>query len=854
MQKTGLVILLVILPFLGFTFAKSDTATTQNFHLDTIKVSALKQFTYRVAAPKTIDLIDTKLAVKFDWKKCRMPVQATIKATPHYFSTDSIVLDAKGFNIAKVAFINQQNDTIKLSYTYDSMQLHIHLPHQFSRKDTFELYIDYVAKPNERRTKSGSAITSDKGLYFINPDGKEKNKPREVWTQGETESASCWFPTIDHPNQKCTQTMYINHEKDFTSLSNGKKLFSISNDDSTETDVWQMDKPHSPYLFMMAVGDFAVSNNYWHDSIPVDYYVDPNYQEYAEEIFGKTPQMIECFSQRLKYPFPWCKYSQVVAHDYVSGAMENTSATLHGEFLQRNSRELLDKNNEDVISHELFHQWFGDLVTAESWSNITLNESFATYGEYIWDEWAYGKDAADAQLEDFQQAYFTESRRKTESIVRYYYNDADDLFDRHSYQKGGCVIHMLRNLVGDSAFYESLHQYLLRYQYKNAEVSQLREVFKDVTGVDLSWFFDEWYFKAGHPKLNINYNYDMVKREEKISIDQTQTEPSLSVFKFPLKIDVHVQGNVNSYNVFVDSRHKDFVLNCEARPDWVNVDADKTLLCEKNDNKTLPEFLYQYHHAKNYKDKLEALQYASMLQSENTSAKELMITALRSPNKNIRKFACENISTDDSFSIKMAAPVLAEIVGDDKEAPIRTAALRKLSYSKKAADYYSTFQKATADSSYTVCAEALKALANASTPIALHVCSTFENETNPLIQRAIAKVYADKGTMDNYPYLSQLLKQNKGGAVYFILNDFGNYLYRMPDPIIEKGTLQLNDIAQHDEEWQVRYAAYEAIKHFKSKYNPDIEKDRISVLNDILKEIKSKEKNRQLLDIYDNEK
>jgi aminopeptidase N len=379
-------------------------------------------------------------------------------------------------------------------------------------------------------------------------------------------------------------------------------------------------------------------------------------------------------------------------------------------------------------------------------------------------------------------------------------------------------------------------------------------VFEDVTGSDLSWFFDEWYFKAGHPKLNINYNFDMVKREEKIVIDQTQTEPSLLVFKFPLKVDVYENGSIHSYKIFVDKRHQEFIINCDSKPDWVNVDADKTLLCEKNDNKKLPEFLYQYHHAKNFRDQLEALQYVSMLQSENTSAKELLIVALRSPISNLRKFAVENIYTDDSFSVAIASPMLQELALTDKDATIRASALRKLSSSKHASTYYSTFQKATSDSSYTVSAEALKALANTSPEIALNVCKTFEGEKNIQIQKALVKIYADKGTIENYPFFLKLLKENRGTALYSVLNDFGNYLYRMPDPMVEKGTLLLNNIAQNDEEWQVRYAAYEAIKHFKSKYNPDIEKDRITVINSVLTEIRLKEKNKQLIEIYAHEK
>ena len=826
--------------------------TVQYITLDSVHISAYKQNLYRAVAPKINDLVHTKLAVEFDWQHCRMPAKATITLMPHFYPTDSLTLDAKGFNINRVALIQDKNDTVDLFYQYDSLQLKIKLPQIFYAKQAYKIFIDYIAKPNERRTKGGSAITSDKGLYFINADGKEKNKPTQVWTQGETESAACWFPTIDHPNQKCTQEMYITHNRSMVTLSNGQKMFSISNDDSTETDVWKMNKPHSPYLFMMAVGNFAKTENFWHDTVQVNYYTDPAYQPFAEEIFGKTPAMMQCFSTLLHYDFPWNKYSQVVVHDYVSGAMENTSATLHGEFLQRTDRELLDKNNEDVISHELFHQWFGDLVTAKSWSNITLNESFATYGEYLWNEYTYGKDNADAGLANDMERYISESRRKTESIVRYYYNDADDLFDRHNYQKGGCVIHMLRNLVGDSAFFQSLHNYLVKNQYKNAEVAQLRMAFEETTGMDLNWFFDEWYFKAGHPKLNIKYVFNEKNNDEMVSIEQTQTEPALQVFSFPLKIDLYANGAIRNYKVFVNQRKQTFHLYTDAKPELVNVDADKTLLCEKTESKTLPELIFQFYHAKNYTDQMEALEAASTLQVDNLSAREMMLSALRLPNFYVRKYAADNIYADDSFSWVKTIPLLQEIILNDNKAVVRSAAVRKLGTIKNSKSLRSTFESATADSSYTVEAEALKALSQANSEAALRICARMEDDQNTQIQNAVAKVYADKGTIDNYIYFSRAMKEKSGFALYPFINHFDNFLYRMPDPIIEKGTLILANIAQNDDEWQVRYAAYEAIRHFKSKYNVDIERDRISVLNLILSEIKLKEKDKHLLEIYDN--
>lgn len=835
-------------------FAK-DLDTTKQIRyvsMDTIKISAAKQFLFRASAQKINELIDTKLSVSFDWKKCRLNGIATLELKPHFYSTDSLTLDAKGFNLNRVAFINPQNDTIDVFYIYDSSQIKIKLPQLFSANQRYKIYIDYVAKPNERKPKRGKSIADDKGLYFINADEKDISKPKQVWTQGEVQASSCWFPTIDQPNQKTTSEIRIKHDLNMISLSNGEKKFTEVNADSTETDVWIMNKPHSPYLFMMAVGNFAVSDEHWRDSIDVKYFVDPNYQEYADEIFGKTPQMMECFSKALKYDYPWNKYSQIVVHDYVSGAMENTSATLHGEFLQRNSRELLDKNNEDVIAHELFHQWFGDLVTCESWSNVSLNEGFATYGEYIWDDYAYGRNEADAHSEESLQSYLTESRRKTEPIVRYTYNEADDLFDRHTYQKGARVLHMLRKLVGDSAFFESLHQYLVKYQYSNVEVAQLRLVFEDVSGMDLSWFFNQWYFSAGHPKLNIKYNYNNQLKQQIISVEQTQDEPSLSVFRFPIKVDLYSKGAIRTYKFWMDKRKQEFKMYCDEKPDLVNFDADKTLLCEKNDNKTLPEFLFQFYNAPLFKDKIEALEYAVPLQQNNFSVRELFLNAMKSSNSSIRKYATENIYVDDSIGTYKAAPSLINLITEDDNAIVRSIAVKKLGASKMPSSYTTIFMNATMDSSYTVCAEALKALSHTGSGSMYVACKNLEEEPNAIIQNAIAKVYGDKGTPEHQAFFTQIFKTKKGNQLYPFISQYSNYLYRMPEPVIEKGTLQLQQIAMNDKEYMLRLAAYEAIKHFKTKYNDDTQKDRIAVLNSILAEIRSKEKNAQLIEMYKN--
>jgi aminopeptidase N len=221
-----------------------------------------------------------------------------------------------------------------------------------------------------------------------------------------------------------------------------------------------MDLPHAPYLFFIGIGDYAIVKDSYKGK-EVSYYIEKEYEKEARKIYGKTPQMIALYEKLLGIPFPWAKYAQISGRDYVSGAMENTTCTLHGDAVQQDARELVDGNHwEGTIAHELFHQWFGDLVTAESWSNLTVNESFADYSQTIWLENSKGKDAGDYENYTGLSNYLSSPSDAEKNLVRFYYNDREDVFDLVTYQKGGRILHMLRHLVGDEAFYKSLNKYL----------------------------------------------------------------------------------------------------------------------------------------------------------------------------------------------------------------------------------------------------------------------------------------------------------------------------------------------------------------------------------------------------------
>src|SRR5258706_12150640 len=516
---------------------------------------------YRETATRINDLVHTKLDAKFDFSKSYMNGKVWITLQPHFYSTDSLTLDAKGMDIHKLAIVH--GSSMKdLKYNYDNWQLKINLDKLYKGNEQYTIYIDYTSKPDEVKAGGSAAITDAKGLYFINPRGEEKDKPTQIWTQGETEANSVWLPTIDKPNQKSTEEIYMTVPAKFVTLSNGKLVSQKKNADGTRTDYWKMDLPHAPYLFFMGAGEFAVIKDSYKNK-EVSYYIEKEYAPVARKIFGNTPEMIAFYSRITGVDYPWAKYSQMVGRDYVSGAMENTTATLHQQSAQQDARQLTDGNNwEDVIAHELFHQWFGDYVTTESWSNITLNESFADFSETLWNEYKYGKDAGDAQSYSDLTSYLQNSRSAEKDLVRFYYADKEDVFDNVSYPKGGRILNMLRHYLGDDAFFKSLNLYLNTNKFKSAEAHQLRLAFEEVTGKDLNWFWNQWYYGSGHPKLDINYSYDDAAKKTRVIVNQTGDK----IFRLPVAVDIYNNGNKTRYQVWAKNKVDTFYFAAAGKP------------------------------------------------------------------------------------------------------------------------------------------------------------------------------------------------------------------------------------------------------------------------------------------------
>lgn len=827
-------------------------------NLDTIQAVAKtpEPELYQASSSRVNDIIHTKLDVKFDWTKQYLYGKATITLKPYFYPVTTLQLDARGMDIKEVALItikeeqestptSSKNKKVEpvitkttlhtpLKYTYENDVLNINLDKEYKNTEQYTIFIDYIAKPNELKKGGSAAITDDKGLYFINPDGKDKNKPQQIWTQGETQSSSAWYPTIDRPNERMTQEIYMTVENKFATLSNGELASSFDNGDGTRTDYWKMDLPHAPYLTMMAIGEFAVIKDSKWRGKEVNYYLEKEFEPYAKAIFGNTPEMLEFYSNKLGVEYPWNKYAQVIVRDYVSGAMENTSATLHGEFLNRTDREMLDNDNEDVIAHELFHQWFGDLVTCESWSNLPLNESFATYGEYLWEEYKYGKDAADLHSAESRAGYLAESARKQVPLIRFQFDDKEDMFDGHSYNKGGQVLHMLRKYVGDDAFFASLKLYLETNKYTSVEIHQLRLAFEQVTGEDLNWFFNQWFLSSGHPDLIIQSNYDETAKKLMVQIKQVQDFSKTPLFRIPMYVDVYINGKVDRKKIVMTKADQTFDFDVIAKPELVNVDAEKMLLCTKYEKKTNKEWAYQYNNAPLFLDRYEALEQLSKV--NDSISKATIVKALDDKFWYIRVEAIGYIKKMDISTYPDLRAKLMTIAATDTKSRVRTEAIYYLSANYKGEDIDQLYKNGLNDKSYSVLGASLSAIAKSDPKQGMSYAKQYENEKNNDVLFAICDLYATYGSDENNAFFVKANDQFTGFSKIGFVTLYGSFLKNVKkEETVNSGAELLASIAKADgtSKW-VAYYAKKSIKDLSVMYE-----DREAKASQKLKDIRS---------------
>lgn len=823
--------------------AESPVARTTPIHTPSYSYTPIDPKAYRGAETRYHDLLHTKLEVSLDWEKRRLNGVATLRLKPYFFAQEKVVLDAKGFDIQEVRLM-QNDDEIKeiLIYEYDQRKLTVLLDKTYTAEENFLLQIVYTAKPYETNLNTGSAsITDDKGLYFIMPDEAAPYAPFQAWTQGETTGSSCWFPTLDTPNERCTQELYLTVEKKYTTLANGMLVTSKNNGDGTRTDYWKMSKPHAPYLFAFAVGEYEIVKDKY-KNLEVSYYVEPDQVAYAKDIFGRTPEMLDFFQKKLGISYPWEKYGQIVVRDFVSGAMENTTATIFMEDVYLNEREKIDENWDYIIAHELFHQWFGDLVTCRSWANLTLNEAFATYSEYLWTQEKYGKLAAEYHFFEMLEDYLDEAVEKTEPVIRYQYANPNDLFDAHSYNKGGRILMMLHNYLGDEAFWAGLKNYLQKNAFKDVEIHHLRQAFEEVVGEDLHWFFDQWFLAPGHPQLSVVHQYNAKTGKLKVVVRQVQQKTNVPrAFVLPLKIAIWENGQRRVFPILIDKNAQEFNFELSQAPQAVIVDAEQILLGTIDHLKTIDELRFQFEHETMYVAQLEAVAKASDL--KNSAHRRLLLQALQTDFWAIREQA---ISLFDGYGYKIKEDLetvrtkLQEMALQDPHPKVRTAAIDVLASLPSAPNHHEVFEKAVQDSSYTVAGAALAACVRTKHPNLSNLMAQCAQETHESIVIIVAEYYLLQNDPAYYDWFTDKIFRTRNFTQYDLLLDFGEYLAGSTPENKLKGVKLLEIFARKGKTQWAKLAAFKSLNLLSG----------VEGVKNMIKDILQSEFDQKMLELY----
>ncbi|MDQ2745952.1 MAG: DUF3458 domain-containing protein [Acidobacteriota bacterium] len=513
---------------------------------------------------RTYDVQNYIIRVSFDRDKKTVFGDTTVQLKPLKADFNRVELDAA--NAMKFTSVKLENENADLKYKTSGDKIIVDLGRNFAPSDLIALRFKYSVKPN-------------KGVYFVDAekaDGKT-NRPAQIWSQGETEEAHYWFPSYDFPDDKAGSEEYITVEKGETAIGNGELLDTVENADGTKTFHFKLDVPHSVYLISFVIGDYVKISDSYKD-IPLAFYMYSGTESLAQRKYGKTKEMMRVFEELTGVAFPYNKYDQTMVANFNFGGMENITATTMAD------TEILmnpDSIVEDLVSHELSHSWFGDLVTCRNWAELWLNEGLATYMEAAYREKVYGRadylrkiraDAAefitDEAVNDNKHGLYNQSARPDDSI-----------FDTTNYQKGGAVIHTLRETVGAENFWKAINIYLVRHQFQNVETADLRKAMEETSGVNLEWFFKQWVDGGGYPKLNVKQIYDPSSRQLSLTVQQTQSGNKLTpeAFVLPMDVELTSANGAKIEHIEIKKREETFTFKVDDAPTSIVFDKDEKI-------------------------------------------------------------------------------------------------------------------------------------------------------------------------------------------------------------------------------------------------------------------------------------
>jgi aminopeptidase N len=453
---------------------------------------------------------------------CTMTVRGLDEPVP------ALVLDAVDMEVSRVERLSSgSGESRALHFAPRERKLEIEFDPPIAPGETISFAVRYrVSKPRA-------------GLFFVKPTDEHPEKFAHVWTQSQDQYARYWFPCFDYPHEKQPTSATIVVPQGTFALANGK-LIERRDENGRTVFRYLQDMPHSTYLMTLVAGPFVeiAQGTAGRNAVPIYYYVLPGREHDGERAFGKTPKMLELFEERLGEPYPYVRYSQIAVSDFIFGGMENTTATTQTDRTLHDETAHIDFSSDPLVSHELAHQWFGDLITCRDWSHAWLNEGFATFMEAVWREADLGDDEYRYNVFEDLSAYLREdSERYRRPIVCNVFRDPIEIFDRHLYQKGASVLHMLRGELGDARFWRAIRHYVHRNAQRSVETIDLVRAVEEATGRNLRGFFNQWIFREGHPKLEVRAEWDGARKIATLIIDQKQT---IDADNPPYEFDVDV--------------------------------------------------------------------------------------------------------------------------------------------------------------------------------------------------------------------------------------------------------------------------------------------------------------------------
>jgi aminopeptidase N len=619
-----------------------------------------------------------RLEIAIDDKGKGLAGTAILRLSPVNEGLKRIELDAFELNVSSV----KEGGGKALDFDLHGETLTVHLGRARKADVEFELRIRYACHPR-------------KGLFFTGPDEAYPTKPRVVWSQGEEMDNRAWFPSYDYPNQRFTSELVVTVQEKLTVVANGH-LVGEKRDSRRKlrTFHWLQDKPHANYLIALVAGEWDVKE--WDaDGIRVQAYVPKGRGKEIDLCFSRVPEMVTFFGRVTGLKFPWDKYAQVVVPEFIPVGMENTSMTILHEYVLTDDRAYPDYSSDSLLSHELAHQWFGDWITCKSWAHIWLNESFAEYAECLWYEDHYGKDAALMLLEEIRQAYYEEAEKQyIRPIVTHTFVDVADMFDKHTYNKGCGVLHMLRTVLGDDLWWKGIRNYVGKHGLQNVETTDFKVALEEATGKSLDWFFDEWLYHAGHPEFEVSWSYDDTAKQVEVKVRQTQAvKDAVPRFRMPVVLEFATERRVWRETVQVDAAEHTFRIASRDRPKMALFDPDGALLMRLTFAKGKEELLWQLAHARSAWGRIEAAHGLSRFVGDGAVVDALGAAWGKEKFWGVRR---QMAATLGEIGTPAARDILLRSTGD-RESRVRSAVYRALGKFRRDDEAFRALQKGYRD-------------------------------------------------------------------------------------------------------------------------------------------------------------